>query len=503
VIADGARPGALALMVAAGAFLVLATANSGGYRYGASDQAFYEPAIAASADPSLFPRDRAWLNPQTRLWLGDTVFGWIVRAARHDAPAAAAAVYVATLVLLFAAAIAFARSLGASWEAVALFLALLTLRHQITRTGANTLEGYMHPRILAFALGLAGFGWIVRWQHTRAAAALALAAIIHTTTGLWFIIAGAVATLWNAWREGRLSALRVALAALLVVTMASVVLSLDQFASRLVVMDEIWLTALEERTYLFPGAWPLHAWVANLAYPVALILVYRRRQARAVTAPGEPGLVAGLLALVALFLVSVPLTESRIALAVQLQVNRIFWLLDVVVACYLAWWLVDAVARRWSVAARAALIGLFVIASAARGAYLVNVSPGRPLVELRPAATAWMDAMSWLARQPTDWHVLADPQHVFRLGPSVRVAARRDTFFEAGKDPALAIYDREVARRVLARAQALADFDAFTTSDVVRLASEYDLDVFVDRRGRSFDLPLIYQNDEFFIYDLR
>jgi hypothetical protein len=243
--------------------------------------------------------------------------------------------------------------------------------------------------------------------------------------------------------------------------------------------------------------------MANLAYPVVLILIYRRRRAGAATAPGEPGLVAGLLALVVLFLLSVPLTEARIALAVQLQVNRIFWLLDAVVACYVAWWLMDAIARRWSFAARAALVGVFVIASAARGAYLVNVSPGRPLVELRPAATPWMDAMTWLARQPKDWHVLADPQHVFRLGPSVRVAARRDTFFEAGKDPALAIYDREVARRVVTRAQAIADFDAFTTSDVVRLAAEYDLDVLVDRRGRSFELPLLYQNDEFFIYDLR
>jgi hypothetical protein len=202
------------------------------------------------------------------------------------------------------------------------------------------------------------------------------------------------------------------------------------------------------------------------------------------------------------FVVSVPLTEARLALAVQLQVNRVFWLLDVVVACYVAWWLIDAGARRWPSAARAAL-GLLVFASVARGFYLVNVDPGRPLVELRPPATPWIDAMTWLARQSSEWHVLADPQHVFRFGPSVRIAARKDTFFEAGKDPALAIYDRAVARRVLARAHALAGFDSFTTGDVRRLAAEYDLDVFVDRRDRSFDLPVLYQNDEFFIYDLR
>ena len=38
-------------------FLVLATLNSAGYRYGASDQAFYLPAMLERLDPALFPRD--------------------------------------------------------------------------------------------------------------------------------------------------------------------------------------------------------------------------------------------------------------------------------------------------------------------------------------------------------------------------------------------------------------------------------------------------------------
>jgi hypothetical protein len=491
----------LARFVAAGAaFTVLATANSGGYRYGASDQAFYEPAIAIAADDSLFPRDRAWLEAQTRLWVGDAVFGWVVRGA-GDQPAAAALVYVVTLTTLFAAAVAFARSLGASWPAVALFLTLLTLRHQITRTGANTLEGYMHPRILAFALGLYGCAWLVRARPGRSTLMLMCSAIIHTTTGLWFCLAAAAGAIWAAIEDGRLRGPRLAALAAGAVAAIAAVLSLDQFSRRLVIMDDVWLSALVERTYLFPGSWPLHAWLANLAYPVALVLLYARRRARSLLAPGERGLVAGLLALVGLFLVSIPLTELRLALAVQLQVNRVFWLLDVVVACYLAWWLIDEVLR--TPGARRALIGTVMAASVLRGVYLVNVSPGRPLAALRLADTAWIDAMRWLAAQPSDWHVLADPQHVWRYGASVRVAARRDTLFEAGKDPALAIYDRGMARRVIERSEALAGFDGFTVADVRRLAAAYDLDVFVDHRGRSFDLPVLYQNDEFRIYDLR
>ena len=38
-------------------FVVLATLNSAGYRYGASDQALYIPAVLRHLDPALFPQD--------------------------------------------------------------------------------------------------------------------------------------------------------------------------------------------------------------------------------------------------------------------------------------------------------------------------------------------------------------------------------------------------------------------------------------------------------------
>ena len=39
------------------AFIVLCTMNAAGYRYGASDQAFYIPAVLRHVNPALFPRD--------------------------------------------------------------------------------------------------------------------------------------------------------------------------------------------------------------------------------------------------------------------------------------------------------------------------------------------------------------------------------------------------------------------------------------------------------------
>ena len=49
------------------AFILLATLNSGGYRYGASDQAFYAPAALKQVNPSLVPRDAALLATQGTL----------------------------------------------------------------------------------------------------------------------------------------------------------------------------------------------------------------------------------------------------------------------------------------------------------------------------------------------------------------------------------------------------------------------------------------------------
>jgi hypothetical protein len=493
-----ARTRGLAIALGTVAFIVLATANSGGYRYGASDQAFYAPAIALGADPTLFPRDRELLAPQMRLWLGDSLIGGLAATTGLDLPILFAVLYVFTLVMLFAAAVGLARGLGADWWTTAAFLTLLTLRHQITRTGANSLEGYLHPRMLAFAFGIAAFAAIVTRRPASAVVWAAVAALVHTTTGLWFAAAVFIARLWDLSRR---SAVYVGLVSAIAAA-AGLALTGD-LASRLVVMDADWIAALGDRAYLFSDEWPVSAWVVNLAYPVFLVAVYRRRRSAGVSVSGEAGLVAGLVGLVVLFIVSLPAVDQRVALAVQLQINRVFWLLDAVVMFSLAWWLMSGAGGRLSLRIRTTIVAALVLASTGRGAYLITVAPGRPLAEVQLSASAWTDAMAWLRTQPTAWHVLADPQHAWRYGSSVRVAARRDTLFEAGKDPALAIYDRASARRVTERSEVLAAFDTFATSDVRALASRYALDVFVDRADRTFDFPVLYRNDEFIIYDLR
>jgi hypothetical protein len=498
-----------AAAAAALVFAVLATANSGGYRYGVSDQAFYVPATVLALDATAFPRDAPLVAAQSRLLVADELMAETVRQTGAALPAVALAAYALTLLTLFAAAIAFGRALGLAPAGIAVLLLLMTFRHRIAKTGANSLEGYMHPRMLAFALGVAALAALVRGRLGWSAAAVAAAALVHPTTAFWFGLAvfAGVAAGRPAWRPPLAAA-----AALLAVTGAWAVLA-GPLANGLVLMDPTWLAVLAGKDYLFPTEWPLYAWILNLLYPVVVGLLYRRRARLGLAAEGERMLVAGLLVLVTLFLVSVPFTAWRVALAVQLQVTRVFWVLDFVMAAYLAWWLTSArqaghaapvVSRRRRPWRPAIVAAVLLAASAGRGVYVLTIeSPERQLVTTDLARSPWHDVMAWLERQPGDWHVLADPGHASRYGSSVRVAARRDTLIETTKDSAVAMYDRAVAMRVADRLAAVGAYDRLTTLDLHRLDARYDLDVAVAERGQVAQLPVLYRNRQFVVYDLR
>lgn len=483
-------PAALLFVIVAG------TANAAGYRFGASDQAFYIPAVALRADPSLFPRDRAVFEPQMRLWVGDELLGGLVRATGVESPTLFAMLYVLTMAGLVLGTFALARSLRCDWGTIAICLVLITLRHRIAKTGANSLEGYMHPRMLAFACGLVALAFVARLRPLMAATWTVVAAVVHTSTAIWFAGVVIVATLWPHRRNRTV-------ARALAVAVGMGLAGLGMSAVYLPRMDEVWLAVLADRDYLFSADWPLYAWLGNLAYPAVLFAIYRRRVTSGATVPGESGLVAGLLALVVVFLLTIPLAERHVAFFVQLQANRVFWVLDAAVAVYVAWWLSSVLMVRWPARRRAAAVGLLALLAMARGAYVLHETD-RPLAQVSPAANDWMNVMHWLRTQPARWHVLADPGHVWKYGISLRAAALRDTPLEIGKDPAMAMYDRALAVRVAERTDALGSFDGWSSADDVRRIDErYGIDVFVDRADRTFPFPVLFRNPSFVVYDLR
>ena len=478
-------------IAAAGAFLflLLATANSGGYRYGASDQAFYIPAIRKAMDASLFPRDSALLAAQGHVILWDGLVAGLTSLLHLPLPVVFALLYAAGVLALYAAALLLARAVGMSAWGTAAFLALLTLRHRIAKTGVNTLEGYLHPRMIAFACGVFAVAAFARRRPVWTIAALAAAGAVHPTTGVWFAMLLGVAAFvaWPRWR--------IALGAAAVAASATAIwaIAAGPLAARAVVMDEAWLSAIATKDYLFPHAWPAYAWFFNLL--PAAIVAWALWTWRALSAEIR-GLLAGALVLTAFFLATLPFVAMKYALAVQLQIPRVFWLVELMAFAVLCL----ALSRsRGRVAATVAVC--LIAASVARGMAVVLVEKDGRLASINLPRDDWDDTMRWLRTQPVDVHVLADPGHAWKYDAAVRVAAERDNFHEDVKDAALAMYDRDVAMRVVERRALTDGFETKTASELVALARAYDLDYLVT--DQHYDLPLAYANATFRVYQLR
>jgi len=485
---------ALSLAAAGVVFALLATANAGGYRYGTSDQAFYIPVVAHALDPSLFPRDGSVIDAEGRLMVLDEVLAALAASTGLSLEVLFLGGYLLSLALIWSALVLIGTRVSGSTWAVAALAAAFALRHRIPRTSANSFEPYFHPRMLAFGLGALAVAAVLRRRGWTAVALVAGAALVHVTTALWFavLVGVALATLDIRWR--RLAALAAAGAA---VTLTLAVAA-GPLRDTLRVMDAAWLQAVASKDSLFATAWPAWAWLANVGLLGLLWWAHRTRVRRGEAAPEDRALVWGATALVALFVVTLPLVAAGLSLAVQFQVSRVFWLVDFMALVYVVAALSRGPVRRYGAAAALALVAL----AASRGAYVMLVEhPERALFEVRFVESPWQDAMRWMAGRPRDVHVLADPGHAWKYGTSVRVSAGRDVLLEEVKDSALAIYSRDVALRVVDRATAVGDFTSLTADRARALAQQYGLDFLVTEA--DLPLPAAYVNEQFRIYALR
>jgi len=485
-------PFALALVP----FILLATLNSAGYRYGASDQAFYVPSVLLRLDPSLFPRDRAVLAAQAPLTGADEIVAGVVRTTGLSVPVTCALLYLVSLTLIAFAGWSIGRAVyRTSWGGVAL-LAALTLRHAVPDSGTNTLEGYFHPRQLVFGLGAVAVAAFLRRRIGVAVLLLAIAAAIHPPTTMWFTIWLGVAAFVAERR------LRPALAIVAAIAGVGAVwaLTAGPLAARLTFMDDAWLATLAEKDYLFPLRWSWDAWLVNLGYIPVILWIYRSRARAGVAAAQELGLVAGCMALVAVFAVAVPLNAVRLALAIQLQPGRIFWMLDLLAVVYLVWRLGEGAAAsprraQWLAAALA-------IVSIARGAYLKFVIfPDRPVAEVYVRNDDWGRAMAWARTTDVESAWLADPGHAAQYGTSVRLAGYRDVLVEPLKDGALGMYDRSVAMRTKERLEAIGHFGAMTPHHARSLAARYGLHYLITEQ--PLDLPVAFSSGRLSVYSIQ
>lgn len=478
-------------------FLILATLNAGGYRYGASDQAFYQPAVTKQLDPSLFPRDTPVLAAQTDLTLADEVIASIVRTTGASIPTVFFALYAAALALCGVGVWMIGTHLYAhTWTTIALLTAA-TLRHAIARSGTNTLEGYFQPRLLAYGLGAAAIAAFLRGRLVLVGILLMLGAIVHPTTALWFGVWLAAAAMVH---EPRLRTSGLA-AAIATAAAAAWALTAGPLAGRLAIMDPAWRAMLETKTYLFPLEWPAYAWLINLGYIPVIAWLFSRRMAAGLAGERERALVLGSSTLLVVFVGALGCHALGITLAFQLQPARVFWMFDFLATIYMVWALAEdgqpGRASAWRPRAVAVALALF---SAARGAFVV-VEAQRPALQLTIPHDDWGRVMAWARTTDKRSGWLADPLHAVYYGTSVRVAGERDVFVEAVKDAALGMYDRDIAVRTDERIRAVPDFPALSADRARTLGAQFDLDYLVTES--TLGLPLAFESGPLRVYRLR
>ncbi len=484
------RPAPVGLVV----FILLATANGAGYRYGVSDQAFYVPAVMRAANPAAFPRDAALIDTQGRFFVLDEILASVQRTTGASTASLFFAGYLLSLTLIWAAVgLVGGRVYRSPWLVVAL-AALVTLRHNIPRTSANSLEPYFHPRVLAFGIAMLAIAAFLRRRHALAIALIGVSALCHLTTALWFaIVVGiALAVVDRRWRR-----VVVAGAGAAAVVLAWALVAGPLHASN-ATMDDLWLESFAAKDFIFANEWPIWAWLANLGLLVALWGAHVSRERGGTATAEDRALVWGATGLVAVFLVTLPAVAAHVAVAVQFQISRVFWVVDLLVAVYG----IAAIGERVGARGVKVVATLFVAISIARGAYIIEKEHAeRSLFLLSLPDTPWEDAMRWIARQPIETHVLADPGHSWKYGTSVRVSAGRDVLLEDVKDSALAMYAREIAVRVVERRRAIGDFAMLTPDGARALAGRYDLNYLVTEA--TLNLPEVYRNTQFRIYALK
>jgi hypothetical protein len=268
-------------------------------------------------------------------------------------------------------------------------------------------------------------------------------------------------------------------------------------------MDAEWLAVIADRDYLFPVAWPLNVWFTNLIGIPILIACWHARRRAQLTVARETPLVIGALALAVLFFCWLPFNAIHIALAVELQVTRVFWMLDVLATIYAVGWMCDAAGRARSAPQRAAGVACVLIAvSLARGTYSCFVQfPERPIFAVDIQHADWREAMAWARTTDPGSGWLADPVHAAKYGSSLRAAGHRDVLLEQLKDRAIAMYDRDVAMQVADRERALAVLAWDTPEGARALGRRFGLDYLVI--DRELELPLIHRSGSLFIYQIR
>jgi hypothetical protein len=461
----------LGLLVA----LVAASIAIHGYHYGIEDEAIYLPAIKAHLNPSLYPHDALFFQPQTRATLFDELVAATARVLHAPVDWTDFGYYVGTLLAFYAGLWALAARLfpGARGRLGGLLLVGSLLTLPVAGTCIFLVDQHLHPRTLATALIL----WAVAklapraWGDAVATGEYAWAAVLMIGAALIHIQMAFYGTLF-------LGLLLLPLRALggRVVLLASLTpLLLATLSEK---GGPEWQEASRTRTQHYLLRWEWYEWLGAIA-PIFLLWgmarLARRRGFEAASAVAMRTALFTAVGCVAGCVITIPPQLERLT---AYQPLRTLHLTYIIMALLAGGLLAELVLKqklwRWTVL-------LLPIAAGMSYAQFESF-PDTHHVEWPGQATGndWVEAFNWIkANTPLDAYFVLDPRYMSTKGEDFhgfRGLAERGQMADWDKDPGVALLFPELALRWSHEVHALDHWKNFTPADLHRLHEQFGVD---------------------------
>lgn len=452
-----------------------------GYHPAAEDAEIYVPGILKVLHPRLFPYNQGFFAEHAHMTLFPEAVAESVRLS-HLSLNYALLVWqlLAIFLLLYAcwriSRLCFTRQSGI-WGGVALVAALLTI--PVANTALYILDQYLNTRSLSTPMILLAIVNVVEHKWLRAAAWIALTAVIHPL----MVVFGAAYMFFVIWMEHRQAAAAVAMAAML--------FPWGFFPPVTPAYRQILVT----REYFFLLQWRWYEWLGIIA-PL-LLLWWFGRLARRHSQPVRQRLCSALILFELLFFAAalVITIPPQLANLAELQPMRalhlVYIFLFVIGGGLLGEWVLRDRVWRWLV--------LFVPLCMGMSYAQLQLFPASPHLEMpwTKNNNQWVQTFLWIRNNtPIDAYFALDPRHMALPGEDqegFRALARRSMLADDIKDSGAASMFPQLAPEWQRQVEAEQGWNSFQVKDFERLKDEFGVNWVVLEHPVA-GLPSVYRN---------
>lgn len=244
------------------------------YKFVNDDQILYIPFLRRKLDPSLYPGDYFFNQPQAGISLFEDALVWPVRMLGIEWTMLLS--YLLAQALILFCLFNLARRL-APRRAAYLAMVLFILPISIGGTFVRTYDNYFNPRTLTLPLGLLALIFLWERRPWRAAIVVSLHLLLHPLSGLHTWLVTALLLAWWRWKGDISSWSLVGPGVLLLGALGILVWSSGGTGA--LWLDPTWRAVLWGRTpYVFLKSWKLEDWISLGLYLVLGIVGWKGRQ---------------------------------------------------------------------------------------------------------------------------------------------------------------------------------------------------------------------------------